>query len=52
MDRDRLKLRICLTGIVLLAVIVGVIYYFFYMPESGDTINEGTLITIDMVSDL
>lgn len=49
MDRGRLKLRICLTVVLLLAVAAGVIYYCWYMPKTGETINEGTLITIDMM---
>ena len=44
MDRGRLKLRLCLTCAVFLAVAVGVIYYCFYLPDSGELMNEGTLV--------
>lgn len=44
MDRGRMKLRICLTCAVLLAVAAGVIYYCFYMPDAGELISEGTLV--------
>jgi len=44
MDRGRLKLRICLTCVVLAAVLTGVIYYCFFMPDTGDVVNEGTLV--------
>ena len=44
MDRGRMKLRICLVCVVLLAVVMGVIYYCFYLPDSGNFISEGTLV--------
>lgn len=51
MDKGRLKLRLCLTAVVFLAVIIGVIYYYWYTGQTGTISDEGTLIAADMVPD-
>ena len=49
MDKGRLKLRLCLTAVVFLAAVIGVIYYFWYTGQPGTVVNEGTLIAVDAV---
>ena len=44
MDDGRKKLKICLALMLIAAIAAGVVYYFKYMPRSGEKVNEGTLI--------
>ena len=46
MEEARKKLRICLIFVVMLAVLIGCIYYFGEKDESDD-VNKGTLIMIE-----
>lgn len=43
MDNARRKIRICLVCVVMIAVIVGLIYYFNDVKSNTD-MNEGTLV--------
>lgn len=43
MDAARRKLRVCLTLVVLVAIIVGLIYYFTDV-YGQDKVSEGTLV--------
>ena len=47
MDDGRKKLKICLALMLIAAIAAGAIYYFKYMPYSGEKVNEGTLIRTD-----
>lgn len=44
MEKARKKLRFCLCFVVLLAIVVGILYYYGQMQEQA-TITEGTLIS-------
>lgn len=43
MEEGKKKIRICLIGMVLAAVVIGIFYYYYH---EGDTVSEseGTLI--------
>lgn len=43
MEKARKRLRICLIAVVLLAVVVGCVYYFGDFGEKSD-VTEGTLV--------
>lgn len=43
MENGRRKIRICLLGIVLAAVVIGIFYYYFSGSNQPQT-SEGTLI--------
>ncbi len=43
MDKGRRGLRICLLCVVLVAIIVGLVYYYHQM-EHSQGISEGTLV--------
>lgn len=43
MEEARKKLRICLIFVVLLAIIVGFVYYFSDIGKN-DSVSEGTLV--------
>ncbi len=47
MKDGRKKLKICLALMLIAAIAAGAVYYFRYMPRSGEKINEGTLIRRD-----
>lgn len=47
MDEARKKLRVCLIFVVLLAVIIGCMYYFGEKSKK-DNISEGTLVMAQM----
>ena len=44
MDDGRKKLKLCLALMLIAAITAGAVYYFKYMPHSGEKVNEGTLI--------
>jgi len=44
MEKSRRRLRICLFCVILMAIAIGIIYYF-YDVRGGEKISEGTLIT-------
>lgn len=43
MDKGRKAIRICLLCVVLIAIIVGLVYYYHQM-EHSQSISEGTLV--------
>jgi len=43
MEKGRRKIRICLLGIVLTAVVIGVFYYYYGGSNTGIS-SEGTLV--------
>jgi hypothetical protein len=43
MEDGRRKIRICLVSIVIVAVVIGIFYYYFSESVTGRS-NEGTLI--------
>lgn len=49
MDEARRKIRICLFCIVMIAVLMGVVYYMNDV-KSGGNMEEGTLVRQDITS--
>jgi hypothetical protein len=45
MEKAKRRVRICLLCVVMLAVIVGILYYYHDLGESGAK-AEGTLVTL------
>lgn len=44
MEKSRKRLRVCLICIVGLAILLGILYYYFG-SKSGEILNDGTLIS-------
>ena len=45
MQKAKRRVRICLTFVVLAAIVIGILYYYAQKNEPSGT-NEGTLISI------
>ena len=45
MDRAKRRVRICLLCVVMLAIIVGILYYYHDLGDSGVK-AEGTLVSL------
>lgn len=48
MEDGRKKLRICLTCVVVAAIVIG-IFYYYYGTSGSETVSEGALITATKV---
>ncbi len=44
MEKGRKKIRFCICTVVILAIVVGILYYYGQMQEQSE-IAEGTLIS-------
>ena len=45
MEKAKKRVRICLLCVVIIAVVMGILYYYHGMNESGTQV-EGTLVSI------
>ncbi len=51
LEEARRKLRICLVIVVMVAIIVGCVYYFGEV-KNGSHVNEGTLVRRTVAEDV
>ncbi|MEF9945456.1 MAG: hypothetical protein RR869_08445 [Lachnospiraceae bacterium] len=48
MNKARRRLRVCLICVVMVAIVIGIFYYYYHMNRET-TMNEGMLVTKNMI---